>query len=79
MLKNKYNDMVIDFDEANHVYAVNGNIADISVTALLRKHGLAPNYSSAQDKILQQAILNINFHIYIIPIYPNQNNGNKRL
>ena len=55
MLKNKYNDMIIDFDEANHVYAVNGNIADISVTALLRKHGLAPNYSSAPDKILQQS------------------------
>lgn len=47
--------MVIDFDEANHVYAVNGNFADISVTALLRKHGLAPNYSSAPEKLLQQS------------------------
>lgn len=37
--------MRIDFEEAQHLYSVNGDIASISVTELLAKHGIAPDYS----------------------------------
>ena len=46
--------MIIDFDERNHVYAVNGEIATISVTELLAKHGLAPNYKGASRAKLEE-------------------------
>lgn len=45
--------MKIDFEEKNHVYSVNGNIATISVTELLAKHGLAPNYNGVDKKKLK--------------------------
>ena len=37
--------MVITFEPKEHVYSVNGNIANISVTELLKKHGLSTDYS----------------------------------
>lgn len=37
--------MQIDFEEKDHIYSVNGDIASISVTELLAKHRLAPDYS----------------------------------
>lgn len=45
--------MRIDFNEKEHIYSLNGNIANISVTELLRKHGLAPNYSGVSEKVLK--------------------------
>ena len=36
--------MQVDFVEDGHIYAVNGEIAKLSVTELLAKHGLAPDY-----------------------------------
>ena len=36
--------MIVDFEEKGHIYSVNGEIASISVTELLAKHGLAPDY-----------------------------------
>lgn len=47
--------MRVDFDEKDHVYAVNGDIASISVTELLRKHGLAPNYEGVGKARLKAA------------------------
>lgn len=44
--------MVIDFEEKDHCYSLNGEIADISVTELLHKHNLAPDYSGAPKKKL---------------------------
>lgn len=37
--------MKVSFEEKGHIYSVNGDIASISVTELLAKHGLAPDYS----------------------------------
>ena len=45
----------VDFDEATHTYAVDGEIAKLSVTELLAKHKLAPNYSGANTKLLQDS------------------------
>lgn len=45
--------ILIDFDEQTHSYAVNGELASISVTGLLTKHGLAPDYSGANKALLQ--------------------------
>ena len=39
--------MTITFDKTSHIYFVNDEIATISVTELLRKHGLSPNYFRA--------------------------------
>lgn len=47
--------MIIEFEENEHIYSVNGEIATISVTELLRKHGIAPNYSFANSETLQRA------------------------
>lgn len=47
--------MRIDFEEKNHTYKVNGNIADISVTELLKKHGLAPNYDFSNEDIKKKS------------------------
>lgn len=44
--------MIIDFEEKDHCYSLNGEIADISVTELLHKHNLAPDYSGAPKKKL---------------------------
>lgn len=47
--------MIIEFDEKDHVYSVNGEIARVSVTQLLRKHGLAPNYDGVNKQNLEYA------------------------
>lgn len=47
--------MRIDFDEKNHIYRVDGDIASISVTELLHKHGLAPDYSGVSKTVLKAA------------------------
>ena len=47
--------MRITFEEQGHVYTVNGDIATISVTELLGKHGLAPDYSGVDKAKLRDA------------------------
>lgn len=47
--------MQIDFEEKEHLYLVNGNIASISVTELLVKHGLAPKYDGADKTKLKES------------------------
>ena len=47
--------MQVDFKEQGHVYYVDGEIASISVTELLRKHGLAPSYSGISEDVLESA------------------------
>lgn len=42
--------MNIELDKSTHTYTVNGEIAAISVTELLKKHGLSPNYNFPVDK-----------------------------
>lgn len=44
--------MNIEFNRKEHTYTVDGAIADVSVTQLLRKHGLAPNYNGINEKVL---------------------------
>lgn len=46
--------MRIDFNERTHTYAINGEIAVTSITALLRKHGLAPDYSKVDSDVLNR-------------------------
>lgn len=45
--------MQIEFEEKGHIYSVNGNIASISVTELLAKHGLAPSYDGVSKTKLK--------------------------
>ena len=40
--------MVVEFNEENHNYSINGDIAKLSVTELLAKHKLAPSYPKTQ-------------------------------
>lgn len=47
--------MNIELDEATHTYSVDGEIASISVTELLHKHGLAPDYSGVPSETLKEA------------------------
>lgn len=47
--------MDIKFDKKSHTYYVNGEIAGISVTALLAKHNLAPNYSGVKSSVLKKS------------------------
>lgn len=47
--------MVIEFEEKDHIYSVNGEIASISVTELLAKHGLAPDYSGINKQKLRES------------------------
>lgn len=47
--------MLIEFDESTHTYFVDGDVANISVTELLAKHGLAPDYSGVNKKSLAYA------------------------
>lgn len=47
--------MVIEFEEKEHIYSVNGDIASISVTELLSKHGLAPNYDGVNKQALRES------------------------
>ena len=44
--------MNIEFNRKEQTYTVDGAIADVSVTQLLRKHGLAPNYNGINEKVL---------------------------
>lgn len=45
--------ILIDFDEQTHSYAVNGELASISVTGLLTKHGVAPDYIGVNKAFLE--------------------------
>ena len=45
--------MRIDFEPEHHVYSVNGEIANTSVTELLAKHGLAPDYGKTSKARLR--------------------------
>lgn len=47
--------MIIEFEEKEHIYSVNGEIAGISVTELLAKHGLAPDYSGINKQKLRES------------------------
>lgn len=44
--------MYITMDENTHTYFVDGQVADISVTELLHKHGLAPSYDGVDEEVL---------------------------
>lgn len=44
--------MEICLDSKTHTYVVDGDIASISVTQLLKKHGLSPNYSGVDTATL---------------------------
>ena len=46
--------MIVDFEEKGHIYSVNGEIASISVTELLTKHGLSP-YSGANKAKMKES------------------------
>jgi len=46
--------MRIDFEEQTHIYLINGDIASITVTSLLRKHGLAPDYSGVSKAVCDE-------------------------
>lgn len=50
--------MIIEFEEKGHIYSVNGEIASISVTELLAKHGLAPDYSGVSKQKLRESASN---------------------
>lgn len=47
--------MFIDFDENTHTYSINGEIASVSVTELLAKHKLSPNFDGVDKKLLKKA------------------------
>lgn len=47
--------MLIDFEEKHHIYSVNGEIASISITELLAKHGLSPDYSGINKQVLRES------------------------
>lgn len=47
--------MQISFEEKGHIYSVNGEIASISVTELLAKHGLAPDYNGISKTKLKES------------------------
>ena len=47
--------MKIDFIDKLHAYVVDGEVADITVTELLRKHGISPDYSFVKTEILTAA------------------------
>ena len=47
--------MVIDFNEKDHIYFINGEIATISVTELLAKHNLSPSYDGVDKELISKA------------------------
>lgn len=47
--------MQIDFIDKLHAYVVDGEIADITVTELLRKQGISPDYSFVRETVLTEA------------------------
>lgn len=48
---------IVDFDENTHSYSVNGDIAKLSVTELLAKHKLSPDYSVVDREILEKSAM----------------------
>ena len=47
--------MIVNFEEKGHIYSVNGEIASISVTELLTKHGLSPYSGVNKAKMKESA------------------------
>jgi hypothetical protein len=47
--------MIVNFEEKGHIYSVNGDIASISVTELLTKHGLSPYSGVSKAKMKESA------------------------
>lgn len=47
--------MYITMDKKTHTYSVDGDIASISITELLTKHGLAPDYSGVSKEKKKEA------------------------
>lgn len=45
--------MRIEFEKETHSYFVNGDMASISVTELLHKHGLSPSYKGVSKAVLR--------------------------
>lgn len=65
--------MNIVFNKKNHQYIVDGEIASLSVTQLLRKHGLAPNYSNVKEEVLNaKAELGTYIHAELESIIKNK-------
>lgn len=78
--------MQIEFNEKKHQYKIDGDIAHISVTELLHKHGLAPNYDGVNKKTLKdkadkgKAIHKDLENIFKVPNYePTTKEGNSFL
>lgn len=46
--------MQIEFNEKDHIYIINGEIAQLSVTKLLAKHNLANDYGGIDKKVLNR-------------------------
>ena len=65
--------MNIVFNRKQHQYIVDGEIASLSVTQLLRKHGLAPNYSNVKEEVLNaKADLGTYIHAELESIIKNK-------
>lgn len=45
----------VEFDKDSHTYIIDGEIAKLSVTELLAKHNLAPDYSKVNQKLLKDS------------------------
>ena len=43
--------MQIEFNEKDHIYMINGEVATLSVTKLLAKHNLANDYSGIDTQV----------------------------
>ena len=54
--------MIVDFEEKGHIYSVNGEIASISVTELLTKHGLSPYSGANKAKMKESADVGKEIH-----------------
>ena len=47
--------MNIEFEKKQHKYTIDGEIAGVSITELLRKHGLAPDFKAVNKEVLEAA------------------------
>lgn len=55
--------MIIELEEKTHCYSVNGDIASISLTELLSKHGLSPSYNGvSKGKLRESAMVGKSIH-----------------
>jgi hypothetical protein len=54
--------MIVTFEEKGHIYSVNGEIASISVTELLTKHGLSPYGGVKKAKMKESADVGKSIH-----------------